>query len=33
MVDKIWRPIKGVLWTVAAILILVFREEVVLLVN
>ena len=33
MVDKIWRPIKAVLWTVAAILILVFREEVVLLLN
>src|SRR5574344_907564 len=33
MVDKIWRPIKAALWTVAAILILVFREEVVLLLN
>lgn len=33
MVDKIWRPIKAVLWAVAAVLILVFREEVVVLLN
>lgn len=33
MIMKIWRPIKAVIWTVAAILILVFRESFVHYLN
>ncbi len=29
MVMKIWKPVKAVLWTIAAILVLVFREQFV----